>query len=212
MDKFLWYFEQGGILMYPLALVSILALAVIVERAIRLRWNKLFDPMLIEAVQKHIESKNYGEAEKSCAENKSLAARVLGSAVKEVTNTETNMETALEESGQRELQVLNNNLSVLSTVSRVAPLMGLLGTVFGMIGAFDVLSEQGVGKEQMAYNIRVALITTATGLIIAIPTVIADAYFRSRIRKIVAHFEEIFIDIVKSSKITQSSEEKKLEA
>ena len=111
----------------------------------------------------------------------------------------------------RNPQVLWNNLSVLGTIARVAPLLGLLGTVFGMIGAFEVLSEAVVGKEQMAAEIRVALITTATGLIIAIPTLIAEAYFRSRIRRIIAHFEEIFIDVIKSAKIGLASREKSSE-
>ncbi|MBN1809218.1 MAG: MotA/TolQ/ExbB proton channel family protein [Planctomycetes bacterium] len=207
MSAFFKYFAQGGILMYPLALVSILALAVIVERAIRLRWGRLFDPVLTEAVQTHLESGELDKASERCSSGSALVARVLGAAVKEYSSTDADMETALQESGQRELQVLYSNLSVLSTVSRVAPLMGLLGTVIGMIGAFEVLSKAGVGKEDMAGQIRIALITTATGLIIAIPTVIADAYFRSRIRKIVAHFEEIFIDVVKSSKIAASRRE-----
>ena len=204
MEKFLWYFEQGGILMYPLAAISILSLAVIVERAIRLRRSTLIDFELVEAIQKSIEAGRLSEAAATCEGSSSLAAKVLGAAAKEAANTEADLETSLQESGQRELQVLWNNLAVLSTIARVAPLMGLLGTVFGMIGAFEVLSEAGVGKEEMASNIRIALITTATGLIIAIPTVVADAYFRSRIRKIVALFEEIFIDVIKSSKLAKA--------
>jgi biopolymer transport protein ExbB len=204
MDKFLWYFQEGGILMYPLAAISILSLAVIVERAIRLRRSRLFDMLLVEDVQKSIEAGQFSEASSKCEGRTTLAAKVLGAAIKEKVSTDVDMETALQESGQRELQVLGNNLSILSTIARVAPLLGLLGTVIGMIGAFEVLSEAGVGKEEMARNIRIALITTATGLIIAIPTVIADAYFRAKIRKIIALFEDIFIDMIKSAKIAVS--------
>lgn len=201
MDRFFWYFQEGGLLMYPLALISILSLAVIVERAIRLRRSRLIELPLVEAVQGHVEKGRFEEAAAASAGKKILVARVLHAAIKEFTSTEADMETALQESGQRELQVLWNNLAVLSTIARVAPLMGLLGTVFGMIGAFEVLSEASAGKEEMAHHIRIALITTATGLIIAIPTVIADAYFRSAIRKILALFEEIFIDFAKSAKM-----------
>ena len=204
MGQLVEYFQQGGLLMYPLAAISILSLAVIVERAIRLRRGRLIDFALVEAVQRSIEAGGLDEAVSACEGNPSLVGKVLGAAVKETANTEADIETALTESGQRELQVLWNNLAVLGTVARVAPLMGLLGTVFGMIGAFEVLSEAGVGKEVMAANIRIALITTATGLIIAIPTLIADAYFRSRIRKIVALFEEMFIDVIKSSKMASA--------
>lgn len=208
MGGFFWYFEQGGILMYPLALISILSLAVIVERAIRLRSKRLIDLDLVETVQGHLEKAEYEQAGSKSGENSTLLGRVLSSAIKEFVNTDVDVETAFQECGQRELQVLWNNLSVLGTIARVAPLLGLLGTVFGMIGAFDVLSEAGVGKEQMAAEIRVALITTATGLIIAIPTLIAEAYFRSRIRRIIAHFEEIFIDVIKSAKIGLAAAEK----
>ena len=187
--------------MYPLAAISILSLAVIVERALRLRKSRLLDIPLVESVQSCIERGDFQEAQAVCKGNQSLVSKVLGAAVKEQVTTKADMETALKESGQRELQVLGNNLAILSTIARVAPLIGLLGTVIGMIGAFEVLSIEGVGKEEMAKNIRIALITTATGLIIAIPTVVADAFFRSRIRKIVALFEDIFIDVVKSAKI-----------
>ena len=201
MEKFLWYFTEGGLLMYPLAVLSIISLAVIVERALRLRKSKLLDVPLVESVQTSIEKGNFQKAQTICEGNQSLVAKVLGAAVKEKITTKADMETALAESGQRELQVLGNNLAILSTIARVAPLIGLLGTVIGMIGAFEVLSEAGVGKEEMAKQIRIALITTATGLIIAIPTVIGDAFFRGRIRKIVALFEDIFIDVVKSAKM-----------
>ena len=211
MSGFFWYFDQGGLLMYPLALISILSLAVIVERAIRLRRKRLIDLDLVEAVQGHFEKAEYEQAGSKATENTTLLGRVLNSATKEFVNTEADVETAFQECGQRELQVLWNNLSVLGTIARVAPLLGLLGTVFGMIGAFEVLSEAVVGKEQMAAEIRVALITTATGLIIAIPTLIAEAYFRSRIRRIIAHFEEIFIDVIKSAKIGLASREKSSE-
>ena len=207
MERFLWYFQEGGILMYPLALLSIVALAVIVERAMRLRQNRLIDGALVEKVQEHIENNKLAEASVACKDNRTLLARVLDAAMKEFINTQTDMETSLKESAERELQVLWNNLGLLNTVARVAPLLGLLGTVFGMIGAFAVLSEAGVGKEEMAHQIRVALITTAAGLVIAIPVVLSEAYFRGRIRKIVAMYEAIFIDIVKSVKLALKARE-----
>ncbi|HHN46071.1 MAG TPA: hypothetical protein ENN09_01400, partial [Planctomycetes bacterium] len=121
MSKFLWYFEQGGMLMYPLALISILALAVIVERAIRLRRSRLLNPQLIDDVQGLVENRKFEAAVKACEEDNTLLAKVLHAAIKEFVNTDADMETALRESGQRELQVLWNNLAVLATVARVAP-------------------------------------------------------------------------------------------
>ncbi len=201
MSKLLWAFEQGGIIMYPLVLISVLSLAVMVERAIRLQKHRMFSTTLIEAVQNHLEAGRMSEAMAACKGKAILVARVFEAALNEFVHTKADIETSFQECGQRELTVLSNNLAVLRTVSRIAPLMGLLGTVMGMIGAFEVLSEAGVGKEEMAGQIRVALITTATGLIIAIPTVIADAFYRARIRKITAQFESVFIDVIKSVRI-----------
>lgn len=206
MSSFLEYFNQGGFIMYPLALLSIIALAVIVERLIRLKPQEMFSEALIETVQRHLEAGNTEEAISACSGQRVLIGGVLKSALNEFVNTRADIETAIQECAQRELAVLWNNLAILRTTYRIAPLMGLLGTVTGMIGAFNSLSAASVGKEQMAADIKVALITTATGLIIAIPTVVADAYFRARIRKIMAQFESIFIDIIKSVRIGETAE------
>ena len=129
-----------------------------------------------------------------------LVAQVLTGALEEYVHTSADIETSLIEAGERRLQVLNNNMSILTLIARITPLLGLLGTVLGMIFGFEALSEAGVGKEALADAIGVALITTATGLMIAIPTVVFITYFRSRIRQIQAEFEEIFIDVIKSVK------------
>ena len=96
--------------------------------------------------------------------------------------------------------VAAGNEPLYAAAPGAAPLLGLLGTVIGMIAGFGTLEIAGVGKEELAKAIRMALITTASGLAIAIPTIIASTYFRSRIRRITAEFEEIFIDLIKTVK------------
>jgi biopolymer transport protein ExbB len=92
-------------------------------------------------------------------------------------------------------------MAILSLIARIAPLLGLLGTVLGMIFGFEAISaEESAGKQELASAIGVALVTTATGLIIAIPTLVSLTFLRSRIRRIQAEFEEIFIDVIKSVK------------
>lgn len=204
MEALFGYFKQGGFIMYPLALVSILSMAVTIERFIRLGFSRVFGGALIERVQEALEAGKIGQAIEFSKNSDTIDGKVFSSALTEYANTSVDVETAIQECGQRELVVLWNNLDILKTIYRIAPLMGLLGTVTGMIGAFEVLSNAGAGKEQMAEQIRIALITTAAGLIVAIPTVVADAYFRARIRRILAKFEMIFLDIIKSVRLGEA--------
>ncbi|MDA0840767.1 MAG: MotA/TolQ/ExbB proton channel family protein [Planctomycetota bacterium] len=204
MQQLLTYYNLGGPLMHPLLLCSLISVAVIIERALRLRRSSLIDPAVVEDIQAHIEE---GKAEMAVAKHHnspSLAGRILSRALEEYLNTSADIETSLVESGERGLQVLNNNMSVLNLIARIAPLIGLLGTVIGMILGFEALEDAGVGKEELASAIKVALLTTATGLIVAIPTIIGSTYFRSKIRRLQAEFEEIFIDVIKTVKATSS--------
>lgn len=200
MTEILWYFKAGGILMYPLLVCSLVAVAAIIERAVRLSRSRLIDPAVVEEIQTHIEQEKFELAIASSRNSPVLVGRILSKGLQEFLNTTTDIETSMEEAGERGLQILYNNLSILNLVIRIAPLIGLLGTVQGMIQGFGTLEAQGVGKEQLAGAIRVALITTAAGLIIAIPTIVADTYFRARIRRIQAEFQEIFIDVIKTVK------------
>ena len=200
MSDVIQLFQDGGPLMWILLACSLIAVAVIVERAVRLRRGTLIDTKVVEDIQTHVEQGKIDMAIARHHGSPSLIGRILSKGLDEYTNTSADIETSLVEAGERGLQVLNNNLSVLGLIARVAPLLGLLGTVIGMIAGFGTLEIAGVGKEELAKAIRMALITTASGLAIAIPTIIASTYFRSRIRRITAEFEEIFIDLIKTVK------------
>jgi biopolymer transport protein ExbB len=204
MQQIVWYFNEGGILMWPLLLCSLVSVAVVLERAWRLRRARLIDPAVVDDVLTHIERGKLSDAVLKHRDSPALVGRVLSKGLEEYESTDRDIETSLFEAGSRGLQVLHQNLSVLALVAKVAPLLGLLGTVLGMIMGFEELERAGVRKENLAHAIRVALITTAAGLFIAIPTVVAGAYFRSRIRAIQAEFEEIFIDTINAVKRAHS--------
>lgn len=200
MEQLLWYFKEGGILMVPLALCSLISVAVMIERAVRLSRRRLIDASVVEDVQSKVESGQTAEAVEKYRDSPTLVGRILSHGLEEFLHTSADIETSLVEAGERGLHVLYNNLAVLNLVARIAPLLGLLGTVQGMIQGFAELEAAGVGKEELAHAIRVALITTFAGLTIAIPTIVASTYFRSRIRRLQAEFEEIFIDVIKTVK------------
>jgi biopolymer transport protein ExbB len=200
MNQLVYYFREGGFLMYPLLACSLTAVAVILERAMRLRRSVLIDPGTIEDIQTQIEQGHLETAVTRHHNSPFLVGRILSKGLKGYAADSEDIETSLVEAGERGLQVLQKNLGMLSLIARVAPLLGLLGTVLGMIIGFEELERAGVGKENLAHAIRVALITTAAGLMVAIPVVIASAYFRSRIRVLTAEFEEVLLDVARSVK------------
>ena len=104
---------------------------------------------------------------------------------------------AIEDSANQEIPLLESNLSTLSTIGNIAPLLGLLGTVFGMIQSFNVITLMGVGNpEALSGGISVALLTTAFGLTVAIPTVAAHNYLSNRVEKLVREMEISCIDLL----------------
>lgn len=200
LNRLIEFFNQGGFLMWPLLFCSLVGVAVIIERAVRLRRSLLIDPAVVEDIQDHIEQGKIEQAINRHRNSPSLVGRILVKGLEEYVNTSADIETSMSEAAARGLPVLQNNLAILNVVAKVAPLLGLLGTVQGMIMGFENLERQGVAKEALAKAISVALITTFAGLSIAIPTVVATAYFRARIRRLQSEFEEIIIAVIKSVK------------
>ncbi len=107
------------------------------------------------------------------------------------------MKEAIEDSANQEIPVLERNLSTLSTIGNITPLLGLLGTVFGMVKAFNVIAVMGVGKpEALAGGISEALLTTAFGLSIAIPTIVVFNYLSHRVDKLIREMEVNCVDLI----------------
>jgi len=107
------------------------------------------------------------------------------------------IERAIEGAGQHEASLMNSNLRVLGAVANITPMMGLLGTVFGMIKAFNVISQSGTGNPGLvASGISEALITTATGMVVGIPALVMYHYFRGKIDRYVFEMEEISFQLV----------------
>ncbi|GAI61467.1 unnamed protein product, partial [marine sediment metagenome] len=107
------------------------------------------------------------------------------------------MKEAIEDNANQEIPILERNLSTLSTIGNITPLLGLLGTVFGMVKAFNVIAVMGVGKpEALAGGISEALLTTAFGLSIAIPTIVVYNYLSHRVDKLIRDMEVDCVDLI----------------
>lgn len=188
----------GGPIMIPIALCSVIALAYTVERMMRLNSRALgtggFGGELLAAVED-------GGAERGlalCHERPSALARVMQAALGAWNAPLLEREKLVEDAGQREVRRLSANLRPLVVVAMIAPLLGLLGTVWGMIVAFSTIAlEDGLGKpEMLAGGISQALITTAAGLAIAIPTQAAYYFLRGRIDRFSRQAEELYTKLV----------------
>lgn len=173
--------QKGGITMYPIILLSVIALAVFLERLISLRKEKYVPKAFYEQLVGLLKKKNINEAVEVCIADKSALAKISETII---TNTDLPLSRLLEvaeESGRSEAAKLDKFLPSLQTIVAIAPLLGLLGTVLGMIKIFDVIALQGTGNaEALSSGIAEALLTTAAGLVVAIPAQIF--YFIAKAR------------------------------
>ncbi len=199
----LQFLIKGGILMIPLVFCSILVLAILIEKFIAF---KLIENRSQRFAKKTINIIN-GERENKtervlalCEMTSSPLSRILKAGIEKKDMERQQIKETLEDAGSLEIPYLEKHLKVLGTIVAVAPLIGLLGTVMGMIKAFNVIALQGVGEPgALAGGISEALITTAVGLTIAIPSLILYNYFMHRTDKIVRGFEKVssgFIDFL----------------
>lgn len=186
------YIAQGGPIGVIIILLSIVAAGLIFAQLLRLRTSKLIPDDAIESLHALLASGKVRDAIAFCAqpENDSLVTRVLGGALRRCERSPfgfLELRSAVEEAGAREIERLHRMTDGIGLVASVAPMLGLLGTVVGMVGAFDVISvtEGPARPDQLAGNISEALITTVLGLIVAIPCTAAYTFLRNRIDHLV---------------------------
>jgi biopolymer transport protein ExbB len=187
-------FADGGIFMYPLVLCSLLALGVVIAKAYTLLAAHRKSRMILREVGELGSAGRLDAAIDLAVETPGPVAAILLSGLRRAREQKPNskdIEKAVQTTGTIELGFLERGLIVLATVSNVAPLLGFLGTVAGMITAFGAIAEAGqVEASLVAGGIKVALITTAAGLVIAIPVNIAYNFFVTRIDKLIQDMEE----------------------
>jgi biopolymer transport protein ExbB len=188
---------NGGPLMIPIALCSIISIAYIVERSIRLREGQLGSKHYGRRILTALEQTGPVNALEACERESNPLGRILGAGLGRFTRPVLEQTKALEDAGAREVKRLNANLKPLVVVALITPLLGLLGTVWGMIEAFsNIALEDGLGKpELLASGISQALITTAAGLTVAIPTQAAYYWLRGRIDRFVHRTEDLVGDM-----------------
>jgi biopolymer transport protein ExbB len=194
--------QAGGPLMYPIYFCSFLMVTFAIERAISLRRRKIVPPDFVQNLRELVRTPpiDRDKVLTYCQANPSPISRIFQAAVKRLDRPLPDIEKSIEDAGAREVRDLRKYTRVLSGVASVAPLLGLLGTVLGMIGAFQ---EIGGGKpigsgagEALAENIYEALVTTASGLSVAIPSLVLYLIITSRIDRLVAEMDDLTMEFV----------------
>jgi len=190
--------KSGGWLMVPIILCSIVALAIIGERLWSLQRKRIIPKHLVAQIW-HLQSKGgqLSSEQISTVRNSSPLGQVLASGLSNVNNSREVMKESIEETGRHVVHELERYMNSLGTIAAITPLLGLLGTVIGMIKVFSVITSQGVGNPAvLAGGISEALITTAAGLSVAIPALMAHRYFRGLIDSLVVYMEQEAIKMV----------------
>ena len=193
---------MGGTLLIKFIWICILATSVTmvtltIQLAISLRKDKLAPPPLVDSLRQLIGSGNYQEAWETCNVNKNYLANVLKSGLNRIGRGKEAVEASLAEHGMREATLLRTRNSYLSVIGVVSPMIGLLGTVIGMMGAFSVLGASGMGNpKELASKISEVLLATASGLFIAIPAFVAYYIFRNMSQASIVHADDIVNTVV----------------
>jgi biopolymer transport protein ExbB len=190
-------FEKGGFMMYPILFSSVLMLGIAIERAYSLRRKNIINSDFLVSVRSQWDWKDIQKTLRLCNSYDNALSRILKVGLLRVGGKLDEIERAIEGAGQHEASLMNSNLRVLGAVANITPMMGLLGTVFGMIKAFNVISLSGTGNPGLvASGISEALITTAAGMVVGIPALALYHYFRGKIDNFVFEMEEISFQLV----------------
>jgi len=185
-------FRAGGPVMWPLLGCSLVSLAIIIERAIHLRASRFLQPAVVERLSALAEGGRIDMALQFCRQQPGMFTNIVLAGLELVAGGEDVMRAkeAVEDAGRHETRRLNRYLVTLSTIVGISPLLGLLGTVTGMIDVFTTIARSGAGQAaQLSGGISEALITTATGLLIAIPSLVAYNFFHGQADAIVIELE-----------------------
>jgi biopolymer transport protein ExbB len=188
--------QAAGWPIWPLLLASIIAVALIIERAIVLRSAKILPPGLLKRVIADYQQSGVTDALLARIEGHSPLGRVLAAGMRNAKSSREVMKEAIEEAGRGVAHDLGRYLTTLGTIASVAPLMGLFGTVVGMIEIFGSPTTTGNNPQALAHGISVALYNTGFGLVIAIPSMIAYRHFRALVDNFLILMEQEAVKLV----------------
>jgi len=192
-------FIAGGPVMWPILLCSVLAAAIILERLWTLQRKRVIPRELTDRVWKLVETRTLNDRHIEALSRNSPLGRVLAAGLTNRHQGREIMKEVIEDTGRHVVHELERFLNALGTIAAISPLLGLLGTVTGMIQAFEAITSEGVGDPRiLSGGIGEALITTAAGLIVAIPALIGYRYLRGLVDFLVVEMEKEAMKLVQA--------------
>ncbi len=198
MENVIEYFMKGGIVMYFLLFGSIIAMSVVIEKLYSLRRKKIIIPEIVNLIENIKSRKDIELALSLCKKHEGPFANIVLTGLENMESDKDELKDELSDSGRQEAYKIGRGLGVLETIAGISPLLGLLGTVIGILKVFNVIQKMGVGQAQsMAGGISEALITTIAGLAIAIPAVVAYNYFSEKTDTLVLEMEKYSSILIK---------------
>ena len=188
--------QAAGWPIWLLIIASLVAVALIVERALFLRGKNIVPPRLLDEVVQELEQKGVSQQMLSKLSEGSPLGKVFSAGLKNIKSAPEVMKESIEEAGRGAAHDLNRFLTTLGTIASISPLLGLFGTVVGMIEIFGSQNAGGAAPTELAHGISVALYNTAFGLIVAIPSMIAYRHFRAQVDSLTIEMEQQAIKLV----------------
>jgi len=193
--------QRGGPVMYPIILCSVVALAIVIERVYYIYKAKIDTKDFMSNIEITIKRNRIAEAIKICDKTPGPIAHIVKAGVLKHDRSRQEIREAIEDTGHQEVPRLEKHLSLLATIAHISPLLGLLGTVTGMVRAFQIIQEKSVSFNpvspgDLAGGIWEALLTTVAGLIVAIPTVVVYNYLVNRVEEFVLEMERSATELI----------------
>ncbi|MFC2141255.1 MotA/TolQ/ExbB proton channel family protein [Acidobacteriota bacterium] len=191
MNHVLEFFGKGGFVMYPLLLCSIAALAIVIEKIVTLRRKKVIIPEVVNVLDNIKGTGDIGLALSICEKHQGPFANIIRTGLVNRELPREELKEVLSDQGRQEVQYLERGLVILETIAAIAPLLGLLGTVIGILKVFDVIAVMGVGQATaLSGGISEALITTIFGLSVGIPAVVVFNLFANKAERLILEIEK----------------------
>jgi len=193
--------QRGGPVMYPIILCSVVALAIVIERVYYIYKAKIDTKDFMSNIEITIKRNRIAEAIKICDKTPGPIAHIVKAGVLKHDRSRQEIREAIEDTGHQEVPRLEKHLSLLATIAHISPLLGLLGTVTGMVRAFQIIQEKSVSFNpvspgDLAGGIWEALLTTVAGLIVAITTVVVYNYLVNRVEEFVLEMERSATELI----------------
>jgi biopolymer transport protein ExbB len=192
------YVVRGGVVMVPIGLCSVLAFAIIVERLWNLRRKRVLHFDILNHIEKLLRDQKIPEATTLCKRHETPMTRILLVAILNHDRPRAEIKELIEDYGRQEVPILERYLTTLGTIASISPLLGLLGTVVGLLRVFEAMSQEGAVPHaaMLSGGIHNALITTVAGLCVAIPSLVAYNYFTRRAEGLILEVERISLRLL----------------